>query len=405
MVSSTSKRRSAARLTLILGILSAFGPLSIDMYLPGLPSIAREFQADTSATQLTLAIFFIGLAVGQAFYGPIADRLGRKRPLLVGCALYAGASFACAYAPSIERLVVLRFVQAVGGCAGMVLSRSVVRDLFDARDAARMYSMLMLVMGLAPITAPLIGGQILIFFGWRAIFWLLGGFGLLCLALVAWGLPETLPEEQRIRAGLGQALAVYGRLLADGPFMGYALAGGLAMAGMFAYISGSPFVFIEHYGVAPAQYGWLFGINAFGLILASQLNRRLLASYAAERILAGALMVHVVSGLVLALVAAFEIGGLVGLLVPLFLCIASLGLVSPNATAIAMAPHGRTAGSASALLGTLQFSAGAGAGALVGVLYNGTALPMAGVIAACGLAGFLCLPLFGGRVAISNWRA
>jgi DHA1 family bicyclomycin/chloramphenicol resistance-like MFS transporter len=383
-------RPSPLRLSLILGALSAFGPLSIDMYLPGLPAIAREFGAETAA-QLTLSIFFAGLALGQALYGPIADRVGRKLPLIVGCAFYAVASFACALAPSIEALNVQRFAQAIGGCAGMVLARSIVRDLFDARESARMYSFLMLVMGLAPITAPLIGGQLLLFFGWRAIFWLLGGFGLFCVAMVAFGLPETLPPERRSGAGLGQSLAVYGRLLADRHFVGYALTGGFLLSGMFAYISGSPFVLIDLYQISPQSYGLIFGGNALGLIGASQLNRWLLARHRGEAILSASLIVSAVAGILLALAAATGVGGLAGLLVPLFFYIASVGLVSPNAAAAAMAPHGWSAGSASALMGTLQFVIGAAAGALVGVLHNGTALPMACIIAVCGLAALLTL--------------
>jgi DHA1 family bicyclomycin/chloramphenicol resistance-like MFS transporter len=388
-MTSTPATPSTARLTLILGALTAFGPLSIDMYLPSLPTIAREFQTDTATAQLSLSLFFVGLAAGQALYGPIADRYGRKRPLLVGCALYALASIACALAMSIESLIALRLAQAIGGCAGMVIARSAVRDLFDERNSARMYSFLMLVMGLAPITAPLIGGQLLVVFGWRAIFWLLSGFGLLCLLMVMFGLPETLPEERRTRAGLGQALATYGRLLADRRFMGYALAGGFVSAGMFAYISGSPFVFIELYGVAPQNYGWIFGANALGLVIVSQINRRLLVHYRSESILAATLAVAAAAGLLLALVATTGFGGLVGLLIPLFCCIASVGLVGPNSAAAAMAPHGRVAGSASALLGTLQFAVGAVAGALVGAFYNGTAVPMADVIAACELAALV----------------
>jgi DHA1 family bicyclomycin/chloramphenicol resistance-like MFS transporter len=385
----TPARLSTARLTLILGALTAFGPMSIDMYLPSLPAIAREFHSDTATAQISLTIFFIGLAAGQALYGPIADRYGRKRPLLIGCALYAIASLACALATSIESLIVLRLVQAIGGCAGMVLARSAVRDLFDEHDSARMYSFLMLVMGLAPITAPLIGGQLLLAFGWRAIFWLLSGFGLLCLLMVLFGLPETLPAERRNRAGLSQALEIYGRLLVDRRFIGYALAGGFVSAGMFAYISGSPFVFIELYGVAPQRYGWLFGANALGLVIASQINRKLLARYRGESILTVTLVVTATAGLLLALVAATALGGLVGLLAPLFVCIASVGLVGPNTSAAAMAPHGRVAGSASALLGTLQFVVGAIAGTLVGALHNGTALPMAGVIAICEIAALV----------------
>jgi DHA1 family bicyclomycin/chloramphenicol resistance-like MFS transporter len=383
-------RPTTLQLALILGSLSAFAPLSIDMYLPGLPLLAREFGADTAAAQLTLSLFFIGLALGQAFYGPLADRYGRKRPLLIGCALYTVASVACALAPSIEALIGLRLLQALGGCAGIVLARSVVRDLFDARESARMYSFLMLVTGRAPITAPLIGGQLLGAFGWRAIFSLLAGFGLLCLALVAGGLPETLPAERRTRTGLGQALHVYGRLLADRRFLGLALAGGCVFAGMFAYISGSPFVLIEIYGVTPQRYGWIFGMNALGLVLASQLNRRLLVRYRSEAILIATLAVVATAGLALALVAATGFGGLAGLLAPLFVCVAGVGLVAPNTTAAAMAPYGQVAGSASALLGTLQFVVGAGSGALVGALYNGTPLPMAGVIAACGVAALAC---------------
>jgi MFS transporter, DHA1 family, multidrug resistance protein len=383
LMSSISQRPSTLRLTIILGCLAAFGPLSVDMYLPSLPTLAQEFRTDTAAAQLTLSIFFIGLAFGQALYGPIADRFGRKRPLLVGCALYMLASITCVLAPSIEALVVLRLLQALGGCAGMVISRSVVRDLFDEHESARIYSFLMLVMGIAPITAPLLGGQLLAWFGWRSIFWLLGGFGLLCLLMVAFGLPESLPVERRHRAGVRQALGVYVQLLADRRFVGYALAGGFLMAGMFAYISGSPFVVIELYGVSPQQYGWIFGANALGLIIASQLNRWLLARYRGDAILFATLAVAAAASAVLALVAAFGLGGLVGLLLPLFICIASVGLVGPNTAAAAMAPYGRMAGSASALLGTLQFVVGAVSGIVVGVLYNGTALPMAGTIAAC----------------------
>lgn len=394
-----TSRPPTTRLAIILGILTAFGPLSIDMYLPGLPAIGAEFRAGSAEVQLTLSMFFVGLAAGQALYGPLSDRLGRRRPLLFGCALYALASLGCALAPSVGSLVALRIAQAVGGCAGMVIARSIVRDLFDAQESARIYSFLMLVMGLAPVTAPLIGGQLLAAFSWRAIFWLLTGFGLLCLALVLFGLPETLPPERRAQVGVGQALATYGRLLADPRFIGYALAGGFVSAGMFAYISGSPFVVIELYGVAPQRYGWIFGANALGLIAASQANRWLLRRYRPDTILAGALIAISAAGLALALVAASGFGGLAGLLAPLFICIAGNGLIGPNTTAAAMAPHGRIAGSASALLGTLQFVIGALSGMLVGLLSNGTALPMAAVIAGCELAALGVFFGLAGRTA------
>jgi DHA1 family bicyclomycin/chloramphenicol resistance-like MFS transporter len=361
------------------------------MYLPGLPAIAQDFGVETAAVQQTLSAFFIGLAAGQLIYGPLADRLGRRRPLLFGCALYAVACLGCFAAPSLGGLILLRLAMALGACAGMVVTRSVVRDLFDQRESARMYSMLVLVMGLAPILAPLVGGQILLVWGWRAIFLVLSGFGVLCFLLVLFGLKESLPPERRTRHNLPTVLRRYGGLLADGHFMGYTVAGGLASAAMFAYISGSPFVFIELNGVPPERFGLLFGINAIGLIVASQLNRFLLERFNSSQILLAALAVTAGTSLLLVLEAATGIGGFPGLLVALFFCIASTGLVGPNATAGAMAPYAHQAGSASALLGAVQFGLGAAASALVGMLFNGTALPMAAVIALCGVGAFLAL--------------
>ncbi len=384
---------SYAKLAMILGTLSAFAPISIDMYLPALPSIAGDFDTQTSVAQQTLAVFFIGLALGQAFYGPIADRIGRRPPLLFGCGLYMLACIGCALAPTIQSLILLRFVQALGGCAGIVISRSIVRDLFDQQESARMYSFLMLVMGLAPITAPLIGGQLLLFFGWRAIFITLGGFGLLCFLLVILILPETLPSERRTSVGLGAALRSYGEILTSRRYMGFAVAGGLASSAMFAYISGSSFVFIELNGVAPERFGLLFGTNAIGLIAAAQFNRWLLRRYQGIQILNAALAFTASSGLLLVVVTATGFGGFPAMLIVLFCCIASTGLVGPNATAAAMAPYAQRAGSAAALLGAIQFILGAGAGSLVGLLHNGTALPMAGVIALCAVSSYLILQL------------
>ena len=388
---------SYTKLAIILGTVSAFGPLSIDMYLPALPTSARDFGTETAVVQQTLAVFFIGLSLGQIFYGPISDRMGRRLPLLFGCGLYMIACIGCALAPSIESLIPLRFAQALGACAGVVICRSVVRDLFDQQESARMYSFLMLVMGLAPITAPLIGGQLLLYFGWRAIFLTLSGFGLLCLLLVAFVLPETLPVERRTRAGLGSALQVYGEILIDRRFMGFAIASGLASAAMFAYIAGSPFVFIELNGVAPERFGLLFGTNAIGLVAAAQFNRWLLQRFQGIQILNVALSITALSSLLLLGITATGIGGFPAMLVALFCCIASTGLVGPNATAAAMAPYAKRAGSAAALLGAIQFIFGAVAGALVSALHNGTALPMTGVIALCGVSAYLVLQLLAMR--------
>lgn len=391
MTTLAKAQPSYARLALILGTLAAFGPLSIDMYLPALPTIATEFAVTTAAVQQTLSAFFIGLAVGQLFYGPISDRWGRRAPLLFGCAMYTLVSLGCALAPSVTGLLGLRFLQALGSSAGVVIGRSVVRDLFDERESARMYSFLVLVMGIAPITAPLIGGQVLAAFGWRAIFLVLAAFGLLCLLMVWFGLEESLPRGRRNTSSLGSVLRGYGGLLADGRFMGFALAGGLASAAMFAYISGSAFVFIELNGVSPAHFGFYFGANALGLIAVSQLNRRLLERYTSTQLLRFALSITAGAALLLFAATLAGVGGFPLMLALLFVTIASTGMVGPNATALAMAPYGRKAGSASALLGATQFAAGALAGALVGLLANGTALPMTGVIAACGVGAWLAL--------------
>ncbi len=374
---------------LLLGALTAFAPMSIDMYLPSLPAIAAAFAADPAAAQYTLASFFIGLALGQAVYGPLADRYGRKPPLYAGLALYIVASVGCALAPDIATLTALRFVQAAGGCAGVVIARAVVRDRFDARTSAKVYSLLMLVMGLAPILAPIMGGWILVLAGWRAIFGALALFGLVTLILGWRYLPETRPADTVGSAGVGAALRVYGELLRDRRFIGYALSGGFALGGMFAYITGSPHVFIELYGVPAQSFGWLFGLNALGLIASSQYNRRLLTHHSADAILRRANRATVLLGLGLLAVAAGGWGGLPVLLIPLFGYIASLGFTGPNAMACALADQGGRAGSASALIGTLQFAVATVSSMLVGLLGNGSALPMAAVIAGCGVLAYI----------------
>jgi DHA1 family bicyclomycin/chloramphenicol resistance-like MFS transporter len=367
----------------------ALGPLSIDMYLPAFPELARDLRTDPASVQRTLAAYFVGLALGQAFYGPLADRFGRKLPLYAGLAIFSLASAACALATSIDALIALRFVQALGGCAGMVIARAVVRDSFDERDSARVLSMLMLVMGLAPILAPVIGGWLVVHQGWRAIFWVLAGFGALNLVSVRLTLGETLPVERRQRHDLVTVLKVYGALLCDRPFMRSALAGGLIVAGMFAYIAGSPFVFMEIHGVSPEGYGLIFGANAAGLILASQVNGRLVMRMDRERLFRGALCAAAASGTLLFAAAVTGLGGFAGILVPLFVFIGSLGFTLPLAAALAMAPHGRNAGSASALIGVLQFTLGAVAGTAVGLLHEGSATPMTLIIAACGCGALL----------------
>lgn len=372
------------RTILILGALSAFGPLAIDFYLPAFPAMALAFGTDENHVQMTLAAYFLGLSIGQLAYGPVADRFGRRIPLLTGVGLFTAASVACAYAPNLEWLIGARFVQALGGCAGMVISRAVVSDKCDAVGSAKVFSQLMLVMGLAPILAPLLGGLLVNTTGWQSIFLALTGFSALAGLAVAMGLPESLPAHVP-RQPLSGALRQYGRLLADPIFLGHALTGGIAIAGMFAYIAGSPFIIIKLYGVPAEHFGWLFGTNAAGFILVAQVNARLLAKRGPAFLLARAVWVYLAAGVTLLAVSSLHTAQLWPLLIPLFICIASLGCISPNAAACAMSGQGGRAGSASALLGCLQFSVAAGASALVGVLHDGSAVPMAMVISLCGI--------------------
>ncbi|MGF6392837.1 multidrug effflux MFS transporter [Pseudomonas plecoglossicida] len=373
------------RMVLILGALSAFGPLAIDFYLPAFPAMAQAFATDEKHVQATLAAYFLGLSLGQLAYGPVADRFGRRKPLLFGVALFTLASLACAYAPNLDTLILARFVQALGGCAGMVLSRAIVSDKCDPVASAKVFSQLMLVMGLAPILAPMLGGVLVNLAGWQSIFLALSLFSACCLLAVSRGLPESLPANMP-RQPLSGALRQYLRLLADRVFIGHALTGGIAIAGMFAYIAGSPFVFIKLYGVPPEHYGWLFGTNAAGFILVAQVNARLLAKRGPAFLLVRAVWFYLAAGLVLLGVAALRPAQLWPLLVPLFVCIASLGCIIPNASACAMSGQGARAGSASALMGCLQFSVAAGAASLVSLLHDGSAVPMTLVISLCGAA-------------------
>lgn len=319
------------RIILILGALSAFGPLAIDFYLPAFPAMAVAFGTDEKHVQLTLAAYFLGLSIGQLAYGPVADRFGRRLPLLAGVSLFTLASLACAYAPNLEWLIGARFVQALGGCAGMVISRAVVSDKCDAVGSAKVFSQLMLVMGLAPILAPMLGGVLVNLYGWQSIFIMLTVFSALSGLAVALGLPESMPAHQP-RQPLSGALHQYGRLLKDSVFIGHALTGGIAMAGMFAYIAGSPFVFIKLYGVPAEHFGWFFGINAGGFILVAQINARLLAKRGPAFLLVRTVWIYLAAGLGLLAVSALHTELLWPLLLPLFVCIASLGCIIPNAS-------------------------------------------------------------------------
>ncbi|MGA9520075.1 MAG: multidrug effflux MFS transporter [Myxococcaceae bacterium] len=392
MTSTATTTPSRGRLVLILGTLTAIGPLSIDLYLPSFPAVAKSLGVDVAAVQLTLATYLAGLAVGQIVYGPLSDRMGRRAPLVAGLALYIVASVACAFAPSLPFLAAARFVKALGGCSGMVIARAIVRDHFDERDSASLYSTLMLVMGAAPILAPSIGGQLLLVGSWRTLFGVLAVIGTVFLGIATFLLPESLAVEARTRHGPGQILRSVGVMLKNSHFRRMSLAGGAAGAAMFAYISGSPFVFIELFHVTPQQYGLIFGMNAMGLIIASQLNRWLVHRSGVVTVLRAAITVAVLANAVLW--AAIRAGaGLEVILPALFFGIACVGLINPNSTAAAMAPFGRQAGVASALFGTLISTLSAAASVAVSAFANGTAMPMATVMVCCSLLALILVML------------
>lgn len=384
----TDSHRRHTELIILLGILTAFAPMSIDMYLPALPTIGEAFSAAPGHVQLSLASFFAGLAIGQAIYGPMADRFGRKRPMLIGLSIFIAASAGCAMATSIDVLIALRFFQALGVCSGQVISRAIVRDLFEPREAIRVFSLMVLVIGVSPVLAPMLGGQILAFFDWRIIFWLTATLGLIGVMGALWRLPETHRRENARPLAVKSVLGAYYALLTDRSFMGYTLTGATGLAGLFAYIVGSPFVFIDLFHVPTTHYGFFFGANALGLVLAAQLNVRLVRRFESASVIRAVLLLQVVDAFLL--LAGTWTGwiGLYGTMFFIFIYVASVGCLFPNTTAMAMALHGDKAGSASALIGTLQFTVAAISATAVGALNNGGALPMASVIATCATAAF-----------------
>jgi DHA1 family bicyclomycin/chloramphenicol resistance-like MFS transporter len=369
----------------VLGALSAFGPLSIDMYLPALPAMADDLGAAPSLVQLTLTACLLGLATGQLVGGPISDARGRRGPLLVGIAVYVVASLLCAVAPSVGVLIVVRFLQGLAGAFGIVIGRAVVRDLSEGREAAALFAALILVNGVAPILAPVLGAGILHVTSWRGVFVLLAAIGVVLLVVTATLLGETLPAAQRRPGGLRATLRTFRELLGDARFVGCVLASGLAFASMFAYISGSPFVLQEVYGASPAVFSLLFAANGLGIVLAGRLSQRLSARHEPAVLLRAGLVATAAGGLTL-LVSVLAGAGLAGVLPSLLIAVASIGVIVPNAAALALAGHPSTAGSASGLLGVAQFALGALAAPLVGLAGEETAVPMAITIAVLGVA-------------------
>ena len=390
-VAADEIERTPWAMVILLGSLTAFAAISIDMYLPSLPAISAGFHAPPGAAQATLETFFAGLAIGQFFHGPASDRWGRRGPLFAGVALYVVASAWCAMAPSLPMLCVARFFQALGGCAGPVIARAIVRDKFAHRQGARILSQLMLVMGVAPILAPLAGSGLLAFGGWPMIFWFLAAFGTVVGVWMFFALGETRSPETAQQARGESPLSAYWILLGKRQLVGYTLAGALNAAALFAYLAASPSLLIETYHIPASQFGIVFGINAMGLISMSQVNAHLLRNHSPEAILVRSRIASIVCAVVLAADAYSGFGGMWGVLIPLFLVMSSFGLVGANTQAAGLNVDPTRAGSISALMGGASFASAALVSALTGVLHDGTARPMAAVILIAILASAAAL--------------
>jgi DHA1 family bicyclomycin/chloramphenicol resistance-like MFS transporter len=386
----SESRRTFERI-FILGWLSAIGPFSIDMYLPGFPAIARDLETTVPHISLSLSSFFIGISLGQFIYGPLLDRFGRKRPLIVGLVIYAIASIGCLLASSANMLIAMRFLQALGSCSGMVASRAMVRDLFHVKDNAKVFSLLMLVVGVSPIIAPTLGGYVTATIGWRYIFLILTILALFILTLVIFGLEESKGPDPGYSLKPATIVGHFLSVFRDPQFYTYAFTGAVASSGLYAYIAGSPSVFMEIYKVTERQYGWIFALVAMGLIGASQLNTVLLKVHKSEQIIQVALFCQATTGLLLFFGAALNWLDLFSTIFLIFIFLCCQGFIFPNSSALSLAPFGHKAGSASALLGGIQMSIGAGTSALVSFLHNYTALPMTGVMALCALSSFTIL--------------
>ena len=390
------------RTAVVLGLLSAIGPFAIDMYLPALPSIGKDLGTDTGVTQLSLLAFFISFALAQLAYGPISDMWGRKAPLYLGIGIFALASIGCAVAPDIETLIAFRFLQGIGGAAGMVIPRAVVRDMHTGVEAARLMSLLMLVFSISPILAPLSGSAVIEFYGWRGVFWAVTIAAAIGFVLLTTQLRETRLPEHRRESGIGSALAAYGRLLRDRNFLTLTFIGGLGIASFLVYLANSPFVLIEHYGLSPTQYSIMFSINAVSFFTVSQFTGHFGARFGLVRVMRTAISGFALTMVAMAVVMSAGFNQLPVLASFLFVGYGFLGLVIPTSAVLALEEHGEIAGTASSLMGTLHFVTAAIAMVIVSVFFDGTALPMAGGIAlAAALAFVLTQATIGRRAAIS----
>ena len=384
-------------LILILGLLTAIGPFSIDMYLPAFPDIAKGLHTTVANVTLSLSSFFIGISFGQLLYGPLLERFGRKKHLYAGLCIYLIASVGCALAASVNALIVLRLLQALGGCVGMVAARAMVRDLFEVKENAKVFSMLMLVVAVSPIIAPTLGGYVTSLLGWRYVFVMLIIVDIIIIISAYFLLPESRKPNPNFSLRPGPILNNFSGVIRHPQFYTYALTAAVSAAGLYAYIGGSPHVFMEIFHVSEKQYGWIFALIAMGLIGASQVNSLLLRNYTSDQLIRVALFCQSVVGITTVCLTLFGLTDLFVTIFLIFIFLCTQGFVFPNASALSLAAFGHTAGSASALLGAIQMTIGACTSALVSILQNHTALPMTGVMACCAISA-LSVFSFGKRV-------
>ncbi len=373
----------------VLSLLMGFGSISTDLYLPAMPAIAEALHAADGMIELTVSSYLIGFSLGQLLWGPIGDRFGRRGPVAIGLLLFIAGSVGCAFASSVGVMIGWRVVQAVGACAGVVLARAMVRDLFQGPRAAQMLSTLLAVMAIAPLLGPLVGGQVLAWAGWRATFWVLVVVGVITLALLT-TLPETLPHHRRARQPLTGSWRTYLELLGERRILGYAAAGGFYYAGMFAYVAGTPFAYIDYHGVPARWFGLLFGVGVIGIIATNVLNSRLVTRVHGTTLLRAGSTVAAAAGLLAMVDARHDTGGLLGLALPLFAFMGMAGLIVANSVAGALADYPEKAGAVSGLVGALHYGSGIAGSALVGLFADGTPWPLAWVVGLSGVGAALC---------------
>lgn len=388
---------------LILGTLTTLGPFSIDMYLPGFPAIARYLHTSTAQVALSLSSFFIGISAGQLIYGPLLDRFGRKRPLYAGLVIYIMASVGCILVRTIDQLIILRFVEAIGSCAAAVASVAMVRDLFPVKDNAKVFALLMLVVGVSPMIAPAVGGYVTAAFGWQWVFIILAGIALIILVVVFFSLPESYTPDPTFSMKPRNILKNFGAVIIEPQFYTYAVSGAFAFSGLFAYVAASPLVFMDVFKVNGKTYGLIFALLSIGFIGSSQVNSVLLRRFSSQQIIPVALSTQVIVALVFVIGASLHWYNMVATIGMIFLFLCCVGMTNPNAAALSLAPFSRNAGTASSLMGAMQLGIGALASIGVGMFSAYSALPMAGIMAMTSVLALLVF-LFGRRQITSSYE-